>query len=285
LAAAGFTAAAFAAPVADATPEGEAKIISYNIRLGVADDGANSWEHRREATLRMLEREAPTVFGIQEGYLFQVKYIEENLPQYGRVGVGRDDGKEGGEIMAVFYLRDRYDLLDHGDLWLSETPDRVSRGWDGACNRTMTWVHLREKATGKEFFHFNSHFDHIGTVARAESAKLLIEKVAEIAGKTPAFCTGDFNSNQQTNVYNTIVTSGTLVDSYARTTDKVNADWPSYNGYKYISTPPAKASRIDHIFVTKGRTKVQSWAIVNTSYSQKYPSDHFPVVIEWSFAK
>jgi endonuclease/exonuclease/phosphatase family metal-dependent hydrolase len=75
------------------------------------------------------------------------------------------------------------------------------------------------------------------------------------------------------------------VDSYARTTDKVNADWPSYNGYKYISTPPAKASRIDHIFVTKGRTKVQSWAIVNTSYSQKYPSDHFPVVIEWSFAK
>ena len=285
LAAAGFTAAAFAAPVADATPEGEAKIISYNIRLGVADDGANSWEHRREATLRMLEREAPTVFGIQEGYLFQVKYIEENLPQYDRVGVGRDDGKEGGEIMAVFYLRDRYDLLDHGDLWLSETPDRVSRGWDGACNRTMTWVHLREKATGKEFFHFNSHFDHIGTVARAESAKLLIEKVAEIAGKTPAFCTGDFNSNQQTNVYNTIVTSGTLVDSYARTTDKVNADWPSYNGYKYISTPPAKASRIDHIFVTKGRTKVQSWAIVNTSYSQKYPSDHFPVVIEWSFAK
>ena len=118
-----------------------------------------------------------------------------------------------------------------------------------------------------------------------EADKLLIEKVAEIAGKTPAFCTGDFNSNQQTNVYNTIVTSGTLVDSYARTTDKVNADWPSYNGYKYISTPPAKASRIDHIFVTKGRTKVQSWAIVNTSYSQKYPSDHFPVVIEWSFAK
>ena len=107
LAAAGFAAAAFAAPVADATPEGEAKIISYNIRLGVADDGANSWEHRREATLRMLEREAPTVFGIQEGYLFQVKYIEENLPQYGRVGVGRDDGKEGGEIMAVFYLRGR----------------------------------------------------------------------------------------------------------------------------------------------------------------------------------
>mgnify|MGYP001027261303 CR=1 FL=1 len=100
LAAAGFAAAAFAAPVADATPEGEAKIISYNIRLGVADDGANSWEHRREATLRMLEREAPTVFGIQEGYLFQVKYIEENLPQYGRVGVGRDDGKEGGEIIV-----------------------------------------------------------------------------------------------------------------------------------------------------------------------------------------
>ena len=140
LAAAGFTAAAFAAPVADATPEGEAKIISYNIRLGVADDGANSWEHRREATLRMLEREAPTVFGIQEGYLFQVKYIEENLPQYGRVGVGRDDGAEKGEFMAVYYLRDRFELLDSGTFWLSETPDKVSRGWDGACNLSL--IHI-----------------------------------------------------------------------------------------------------------------------------------------------
>ena len=195
LAAAGFAAAAFAAPVADATPEGEAKIISYNIRLGVADDGANSWEHRREATLRMLEREAPTVFGIQEGYLFQVKYIEENLPQYGRVGVGRDDGKEGGEIMAVFYLRDRYDLLDHGDLWLSETPDRVSRGWDGACNRTMTWVHLREKATGKEFYYFNTHLDHKGVVARREGVKLVVREVQQIAGRKAAVVVGgDLNS-------------------------------------------------------------------------------------------
>lgn len=175
------TTAAAPRTVADTTPAGEAKIISYNIRLGVADDGANSWEHRREATLRMLEREVPTVFGIQEGYLFQVNYIEQNLPQYARVGVGRDDGKEGGEIMAVFYLRDRYDLLDHGDLWLSETPDRVSRGWDGACNRTMTWVHLREKATGKEFYYFNTHLDHKGEAARREGVKLVVRKVLEIA--------------------------------------------------------------------------------------------------------
>ena len=278
-------AASFSMPAFAADGAEPIKLISYNLRTSHGKDGDNVWMKRRHATPEMIRREAPDVFGVQEGLIDQLHYIDTECPQYARVGVGRDDGKEGGEIMAVFYLRDRYDLLDHGDLWLSETPDRVSRGWDGACNRTMTWVHLREKATGKEFFHFNSHFDHIGTVARAESAKLLIEKVAEIAGKTPAFCTGDFNSNQQTNVYNTIVTSGTLVDSYARTTDKVNADWPSYNGYKYISTPPAKASRIDHIFVTKGRTKVQSWAIVNTSYSQKYPSDHFPVVIEWSFAK
>ena len=188
------TTAAAPRTVADTTPAGEAKIISYNIRLGVADDGANSWEHRREATLRMLEREVPTVFGIQEGYLFQVNYIEQNLPQYARVGVGRDDGKEGGEIMAVFYLRDRYDLLDHGDLWLSETPDRVSRGWDGACNRTMTWVHLREKATGKEFYYFNTHLDHKGEAARREGVKLVVRKVLEIAGRKAGVVVGSGSS-------------------------------------------------------------------------------------------
>ena len=149
------------------------------------------------------------------------------------------------------------------------------------CN----WVHFRIRANGREFYHFNSHFDHIGTTARAESAKLLVAKVREIAGGKPAFCTGDFNSNQNTDPYKTIAGSGILADSYVRCPSKTNGDWPTYNGYKYISTPPAAASRIDHVFVTPKDTKVVSWRIVNNSYNRKYPSDHFPVVIEWSLAE
>lgn len=264
------------------------RVASYNIQYDNRNEEAGRWENRKEIVCRLLEAEDFDIFGAQEPYKFQIEDMAAALPGYTWIGtsVTGEDNVERRHFNPIFYKTDKFEVLESGSFWYSETPNVPNTKFsDSYSPRMCNWAHFRVKATGKEFFLFNSHFDHIGTVARAESAKLLIEKVAETAGKTPAFCTGDFNSNQQTNVYNTIVTSGTLVDSYARTTDKVNADWPSYNGYKYISTPPAKASRIDHIFVTKGRTKVQSWAIVNTSYSQKYPSDHFPVVIEWSFAK
>ena len=125
------------------------KLISYNLRNSGARDGDNAWMKRRHATPQMIRQEAPDVFGVQEGLIDQLQYIDTECPQYARVGVGRDDGAEGGEIMAIYYLRDRFELVDSGTLWLSETPAEVSRGWDGACNRTMTWVELRDKNSGK----------------------------------------------------------------------------------------------------------------------------------------
>lgn len=271
LAAAGLSVSAAAQDrIADTTPAGEAKIISYNIRLGVADDGKNSWENRREATLRMLEREAPTVFGIQEGIIFQVNYIEENLPQYARVGVGRDDGKEKGEIMAVFYLRDRYDLLDHGDLWLSETPDRVSRGWDGACNRTMTWVHLREKATGKEFYYFNTHLDHKGEAARREGVKLVVKEVLEIAGKKAAVVVGgDLNSTIDDRIFDPLKKFMTPARGKAPVTDNKG----TYNGWGQAPNSMV----IDHLFVRN--MKCLSYRTLDGDYGVPYISDHYPIEI------
>ena len=273
LAAAGFTAAAFAAPVADATPEGEAKIISYNIRLGVADDGANSWEHRREATLRMLEREAPTVFGIQEGYLFQVKYIEENLPQYGRVGVGRDDGAEKGEVMAVYYLRDRFELLDSGTFWLSETPDKVSRGWDGACNRTVTWVELKDRKSGKEFFYFNTHLDHKGKTARAEGVKLVVAQIAAIAGKAPAILGGDFNTPTDSPIFRPL----TKTMKSARDKAPETAREGPFNGFG--SAPDTLV--LDHLYF-RGKLKCLRFATLTGDYGAPYISDHYPISMTFS---
>ena len=226
------------------------RVASYNIQYDNRNEEAGRWENRKEIVCRLLEAEDFDIFGAQEPYKFQIEDMAAALPGYTWIGtsVTGEDNVERRHFNPIFYKTDKFEVLESGSFWYSETPNVPNTKFsDSYSPRMCNWAHFRVKATGKEFFHFNS--------------------------------------NQQTNVYNTIVTSGTLVDSYARTTDKVNADWPSYNGYKYISTPPAKASRIDHIFVTKGRTKVQSWAIVNTSYSQKYPSDHFPVVIEWSFAK
>lgn len=264
------------------------RVASYNIQYDNRNEEAGRWENRKEMVCRLLEAEDFDLIGAQEPYRFQIEEMAAALPGYAWIGTsvtGEDDAVRR-HFNPIFYKTDKLEVLENGAFWYSETPHVPNTKFaDSYSPRMCNWAHFRVKATGREFFLFNSHFDHIGTVARAESAKLLIEKVAEIAGSLPALCTGDFNSNQQTSVYTTIATSGILADSYARTTERIHAEWPSYNGYKYISTPPARAMRIDHIFVTKGRTKVQSWRIVTTGYAQKYPSDHFPVVIEWSFAK
>ncbi len=143
-------AASFSMPAFAADGAEPIKLISYNLRNSHGKDGDNVWMKRRHATPEMIRREAPDVFGVQEGLIDQLHYIDTECPQYARVGVGRDDGAEKGEFMAVYYLRDRFELLDSGTFWLSETPDKVSRGWDGACNRTVTWVELKDRKSGKE---------------------------------------------------------------------------------------------------------------------------------------
>ena len=155
-------AASFSMPAFAADGAEPIKLISYNLRNSHGKDGDNVWMKRRHATPEMIRREAPDVFGVQEGLIDQLHYIDAECPQYARVGVGRDDGAEKGEFMAVYYLHDRFELLDSGTFWLSETPDKVSRGWDGACNRTVTWVELKDRKSGKEFFYFNTHLDHKG---------------------------------------------------------------------------------------------------------------------------
>ena len=135
------------------------KLISFNMRTSWGRDGDNSWPNRRHATAQMLRQEAPDVMGVQEAMQDQLYYIDTECPRYARVGEDRDGGAEGGETMAVFYLRDRFELLDSGTFWISETPDNVSRGWDAACNRTVTWVELRDKRSDKEFF-LNTSIDN-----------------------------------------------------------------------------------------------------------------------------
>lgn len=264
------------------------RVATYNIQYDNPGDENDKWENRRELLRQLLQSEQFDIFGAQEPYRTQIEDIEPLLPGYAWVGnnVIGDETARRRHYNPVFYRTDKFEVLDKGSFWYSETPATPgSKGWDSYSPRMCNWVHFRIRENGREFYHFNSHFDHIGTTARAESAKLLVAKVREIAGDKPAFCTGDFNSNQNTEPYKAIAGSGILADSYTRCPAKTNANWPTYNGYKYISAPPANASRIDHIFITPKDSKVASWRIVNSSYNQKYPSDHFPVVIEWSLAE
>lgn len=249
------------------------KLISYNLRNGRAQDGANSWEKRRHATAQMLRTEAPDLFGVQEAYLDQLQYIETECPQYAYVGVGRDDGAQGGETMAVFYLTSRFELLDSGTFWLSETPDKVSRGWDGACNRTTTWVELRDKETGKEFFYFNTHLDHMGKVAREEGVKLLIDRIRTIAGKKPVIVGGDFNTPVDSPIFKPL----TQYMKSAREKAAVSDNKGTFNGFG--SAPDTIV--IDHLYF-RGALKCREFKTLDGNYGAPYISDHYPIEMIFS---
>ena len=192
-----------AAAAAAGSEPAELKLLSYNIRyIGApGDEGDFAWDARKEASIRMIRDVRPDVIGFQEPRRQQVAYLVEQLPEYGHIEMGRDFGAKDdpGEHLMIMYLRERYELLDHGHYWLSETPDKVSQGWDGRCRRVTVWARLRDRATGREFCLFDTHLDHIGKTARLEGARLNVERMRSIAGKcTPQFIVGDMNATAGT---------------------------------------------------------------------------------------
>ncbi|MBQ1655219.1 MAG: endonuclease/exonuclease/phosphatase family protein [Bacteroidales bacterium] len=247
----------------------EIKYISYNIRYANANDGDNAWDIRKPATKEMIEREQPDVFGLQEALIGQLQYIDSNFPQYSRVGVGRDDGKEDGEFMAVYYRSDKFKLLKNGDFWLSETPDECSMGWDAACRRIVTWAKLKDKETGKVFYAFNTHLDHVGEVAREQSILLIVKKIDEIVkkDKAPVFLSGDFNSNVNSAIFDPL--KSIMKDSRAILPE---SEWiPTYNNFGN-----GNDAMIDYIFYKNA--EVQDFKTLNGDYGKPYISDHYPVM-------
>lgn len=257
------------------------KVMTFNIRLSPREDfdGDNCWNNRREAVIRMLEESKPDLFGIQEGYITQVNYMDEQLPDYGRYGVCRDDGLERGEANAIFWRKDRFDMLACDTYWLSETPDTVSLGWDGACRRIVTWAHLRDKVAKRDVWFFNTHFDHVGKVAREEAGKLIMERMNAMVPKGDAiFLTGDFNANWD----NPILEPIRAELQECRETAPVTTDANTYNGWGNKDVP-AGTDVIDHIFY-RGSTAV-SYELLNGDYGVPFISDHWPVVGSFKYSK
>jgi endonuclease/exonuclease/phosphatase family metal-dependent hydrolase len=176
----------------------EIKIMSYNIRLDVKSDGENQWDKRKDKVAGLMNYYEADFIGGQEVQNHQLKYLLENLNGYSYIGVGRDDGKEAGEYSCIFYKKDKFNVLQQSTFWLSPTPDTVSKGWDAAIVRVCTYGLFQDKKTKKKFWVFNTHFDHIGKLARLESAKLIIKKINELNTKNyPVLLSGDFNSKPE----------------------------------------------------------------------------------------
>ncbi|MBF9252714.1 endonuclease/exonuclease/phosphatase family protein [Pontibacter sp. 172403-2] len=252
---------------------------TYNIRYDNPGDTGNLWADRAPVIAALLRFHDFDVFGTQEALKNQLDDISKALPEYERYGRGRDDGKEKGEHAAIFFKKDKFKLLDKGDFWLSETPDKPSLGWDATCcNRIASWVYLQDLDTNKKFYFFNVHYDHQGVQARNESSKLMLRKIREIAGKEPVILTGDFNGGHTSDWYKALANSGLLKDTYKAVAHPYTPNG-SFNGFKQ---QPDSNEIIDHIFVTDG-FKVDKWGILTDTYHGKFPSDHFPIMVELSY--
>ena len=248
-------------------------IASFNIRYANQSDTGNLWVDRAPVVANLIRFHEFDVFGTQEGLKNQLDDISSALPEYERYGKGRDDGKEGGEHSEIYYLKDKYTLLEKGDFWLSETPGKPGKGWDATCcNRICSWVYLQDVNTKKMFYVFNVHFDHQGKTARVESGKLMLQKIKEIAGNKPVVLTGDFNGDRESEWYKTIANSVTLEDVFGKVKYPYQNN-SSSNGFRV----PRGMRVIDHIFMS-GHFKAKKWGILTDTYFGKFPSDHFPVV-------
>ncbi|WP_419801668.1 endonuclease/exonuclease/phosphatase family protein [Mucilaginibacter sp.] len=278
-------------------------LATYNMRNDNANNGdsarGNGWKQRLPVIAQLVRFHDFDIFGTQECLFHQLKNLETALPDYTYTGIGRDDGKTGGEFSAIFYKKNKFKLLRHGDFWLSEITDKPNKGWDAVLPRICSWGAFQDKATGFKFYFFNLHMDHIGVVARRNSAGLVLQKIKQLAGNAPVILTGDFNVDQTSDSYAVINNSGTLKDAYLLSPVKY-----ALNGTFNDFNPNNKTdSRIDHIFLSKD-FKVKRYGILTDSYrSQKaggseketsanapkevalqnyqarLPSDHFPVMV------
>lgn len=253
-------------------------IATYNIRYDAKKDTANAWEKRAPVIKGIVHFNEVAIFGIQEGLHHQVEALDSLLPNHAYVGVGRDDGAEKGEYSAIFYNQLEFEVLESETFWLSETPEKPSKAWDASLPRICTWAVLKNKKTNTAIFVFNTHFDHIGKVARLNSAKLIHKKIKEIASNNPVLLMGDFNTEPGSNVYNTLV-SNNFKDAFAISETPHFGPEASFNAFNFNEVP---TRRIDFIFVNEYFT-VLKHAILNNNYNLKYPSDHFPVVAEIKF--
>jgi endonuclease/exonuclease/phosphatase family metal-dependent hydrolase len=251
------------------------KVMSFNIRYDNNGDGINQWSNRKEHVSELVRYHGAEIVGMQEVLINQLRDVHAALPEMAWIGRGRDDGKEAGEFSPVLYNKNRFTLLKTETFWLSDSSSKVGFGWDAVCRRVVTYGLFKDKKSGKEFYFFNTHFDHRGQVARRESAKLVLKKIAEIAGKKPVILTGDFNARPDSEPIRILVDEqnpNRLTDSEKITKSPHYGPFSTVNGFK----AEAPDVHIDYIFVKNGLSCLKH-ATHTETWEGRFPSDHFPV--------
>lgn len=280
-----FAGSACAKDTPPAAAAGELRVMSFNIRNSGAKDGADAWPKRRETFFKTIEAYDPDLLGVQEVLADQHDQIAERLTGYTLAGVARDDGKRAGEWALVAFRTSRFEKVAEGNFWLSETPDVPSKSWDAACVRICSWVRLKDKAHGgRELIYADTHWDHVGKVARRKAAEIIKTKLPELSAGAPAILTGDFNSTEDDDwVQSLLHPEGAkqvlLTDSYREVHPERSKDERTFHGFK----GGLAGSRIDFVLHSDAFKATAATIDRTKSAEGRYPSDHYAVTatMEW----
>lgn len=256
-------------------------VMTFNIRYNTANDGEHAWPNRKENVASVIRFHEADIVGMQEALRGQIDDLQNLLPGYSWIGVGRDDGENRGEFSPIFYKQDRFEILNNGTFWLSETPEIVgSKSWDAAITRIANWVVLEDLQSREQFLMLNTHFDHRGELARTNSAMLIAERVNELSGGRPVIITGDFNVPPSANAYSTM--TKVFADSYFKSFAPPHGPEGTFGGF--VVGAATNERRIDYVFVSES-VEVLRYAALSDQWNGSYPSDHLPVLTEVKFEK
>lgn len=249
------------------------RVMTFNLRFASAQP-PHAWPERRPIMQRLIAREAPDVIGTQEGLYGQLRDMAADLPAYEWIGLGREGGSRG-EFMAVFYRREKLEPVAFDHFWLSDTPNVIgSATWGNRFKRMVTWVRFRERATGREFEFWNTHFDHEIEAARTKSAALIAERLSRVDHATPLLLVGDFNCLAGAcEPYTVLTTRAGLTDAWLAAAHRTNEGLNTFHGYE---PPKRDGERIDWI-LARAPAAVTEAAILDYAENGQTPSDHFPV--------
>lgn len=259
-------------PIAESATTQDVTVMTFNVKI--SGDGYQSTENRLPKLTKIIKDYSPDSFGLQEADKWWVDNIATEMTDYAHVERYRDDGIAEGESSAIFYLKEKYDLIDSGHFWLSQTPDEPTLGWDAACKRITTWAVLKDKTTGFTYAHFNTHLDHVGDKAQAESVALISAKIAEIAPDIPVVLTGDFNLREGSGNYVNLISCGLKDTKHLAEEYDDCATYHDFNPFVFNTKP------IDYIFVNGYVSSVKSSKVDSRTVGLVYPSDHFPIIVE-----
>jgi endonuclease/exonuclease/phosphatase family metal-dependent hydrolase len=249
------------------------RIMSFNVRC--RDDKAGSVHNRSKIVTAIIDQYAPDSFGVQEATGKWMDILSENLGEkYAFVGEARDESGYDSELSAVFYLKDKYNLIDEGTIWLSETPEvKYTKSFDSACHRVASWAVLENKETGERYTHLNTHLDHVLEETRTAQIGVFIDKLTELQKDGNVVCTGDFNTEPTSEAYAKMLQVTNDTQSVAETTDS------GLTFHNYGTIAEGTSGPIDYIFAPKD-VKVENYKIIRNTAKDMYPSDHYPIIAD-----